>query len=258
MNHSLLVAYCVTANVAVMAAVLALIAAGLQRTQVSASTRARTWMATAAVLAAWYAAISVLGVRGVFSRSVGSIPLLPFGIVPPILIGFWLFLRSQALRATATAIPAWWLVSIQAYRVIGVAFLFVAASGEMPAPAAISAGIGDVLVGLLVLPVALALYRGSPNARLMAYGWNILGIVDFLTAIATGFLSAPGPMQRIALDHPNTMISLYPMVLFPLFAIPLSSVLHGICLFRLTTSRAAPPGYSHPRQAASTMMRLSG
>ena len=54
-----------------------------------------------------------------------------------------------------------------------------------------------------------------------------------MIAVATGYLTAPGPLHLLALGHPNTMVSQYPMVLFSVFAIPISSVLHGVCLWRL-------------------------
>ena len=171
---------------------------------------------------------------GVRRLTVANVPLLPFGILVPILIGLWMFLKSETLKAAAAALPLSWLLAIQAYRVIGVAFLFVWISGEMPAEAAIPGGVGDVLVGLLAIPAALAVRTATKGARQIAYGWNYLpGILDFVTAVATGYPASPGPLQLLAQGHPNTMVAQYPMVLFPVFAIPISSVLHGVCLWRL-------------------------
>ena len=233
MKHVLLIAYCLIANLAVIGAVLALLRSGLRRTRLSGGAQTRTVAVSAAVLFCWYVSISVLGLQGAFAATVANVPVLPFGIVVPLGIGLWLFLRSESLKAAAAALPVSWLIGIQAYRVIGVAFLFVWISGEMPAEAAIPGGAGDILVGLLAIPAAMAVNKRLTGARSIAYGWNYLGILDFATGIATGYLTSPGPLQLLALNHPNTMISHYPMVLFAVFAIPISSVLHGVCLWRL-------------------------
>jgi hypothetical protein len=191
MNHAVLLAFCLVANLAVIGAVLLLIRNGLRRTDFSAGEQSRAWTACAVTLLSWYALLTVLGLQGVFAITVARVPMLPFGILPPIGLGLWLFLKSERLRAAAAALPLWWLVAIQVYRVIGVAFLFVWISGEMPAEAAIPAGGGDVLIGLFAIPAAVAVRSSINGAQSIAYIWNCLGILDFVTAIATGFLTLP-------------------------------------------------------------------
>ena len=54
-----------------------------------------------------------------------------------------------------------------------------------------------------------------------------------------GFLTSPTPFQVLALDHPNLLVSRYPLVLIPAFMVPLSSIMHGICLWKLHRIRAS-------------------
>jgi hypothetical protein len=68
--------------------------------------------------------------------------------------------------------------------------------------------------------------------------WNVIGITDFLVAMSTGFLSSPGKFQMLALSHPNLSGSVYPLVMIPAFLVPLSFMLHGLCLWKLSRSRA--------------------
>jgi hypothetical protein len=63
--------------------------------------------------------------------------------------------------------------------------------------------------------------------------WNLLGIADLIVAVATGFLTSPSPFQRFAFDHPNELISVFPLVLIPTFLVPLAIVLHIISLIQL-------------------------
>jgi hypothetical protein len=69
--------------------------------------------------------------------------------------------------------------------------------------------------------------------------WNALGIIDFVIAMATGFLTSPGPLHLLAVEHPNLIGSAYPLVMLPAFLVPFSSILHGLCLWKLRRQRQA-------------------
>ena len=63
--------------------------------------------------------------------------------------------------------------------------------------------------------------------------WNYLGILDLAVALGTGFLSSPGPFQILAIDHPNFLITKYPLVMIPVYFVPLSLILHGLALWKI-------------------------
>jgi hypothetical protein len=63
--------------------------------------------------------------------------------------------------------------------------------------------------------------------------WNLLGIADLVVAMATGFLTSPSPVQLLALDRPNELISAFPLVMIPVFLVPLSLLLHLASLEKL-------------------------
>jgi hypothetical protein len=65
----------------------------------------------------------------------------------------------------------------------------------------------------------------------------LLGILDLAVALATGFLNSPGRFQLLALDQPNILTTAYPLVLIPAFAVPLSLILHRVCLWKLWGDR---------------------
>ena len=51
--------------------------------------------------------------------------------------------------------------------------------------------------------------------------------------MTTGFLTSPSAFQLFAFDLPNELISQFPLVLIPVFLVPLSVLLH---LASLTTT----------------------
>jgi len=205
---------------------------GLGRAGFDARTRAYVWLAVAIPFTAWLGIITQLALDGAFRPRPG-VPALPLAIFVPVLVGLALLLRSKRIAAVLDATPPAWLIGLQAYRVFGGIFLVGWARGNLSGTFALPAGIGDVAVGLLALPVATYLASGARGRRLAAYGWNILGLVDFALAIGIGFLSTPGPFQMIVPDRPNVLLGAYPTVMIPAFAVPSSILLHALSIWQL-------------------------
>ena len=72
----------------------------------------------------------------------------------------------------------------------------------------------------------------SENDQLVTL-WNCLGISDLVIALATGFLSSPSRFQIFSLDAANVLIGSFPLVMVPIFAVPLSIVLHLASLSKI-------------------------
>jgi hypothetical protein len=60
-----------------------------------------------------------------------------------------------------------------------------------------------------------------------------LGLLDLAVAITTGFLMSPSPLQMYSFDAPNELITAYPLVLVPVFGVPLAILLHAASLIKL-------------------------
>jgi len=203
---------------------------GLQRAGFDAGTRIATWIAVAAPLLLWMAVVWQLAIADVFARRPGSLPALPFAIFVPLLIALPLLMRSRRLAIALDHVPPAWLVGLQVYRIFGAAFLVQWGLGRLSGEFALPAGWGDVLTGLLAVPVALYLDSGSARSRAVAIAWNLLGIFDLLLAITIGALTQTGILQGSG--QPASPIS-YPLVMIPAFAVPLSLILHGMSLWQL-------------------------
>jgi hypothetical protein len=88
------------------------------------------------------------------------------------------------------------------------------------------AGFGDMAIGLLAPVVGVAYVRRPQAVAGWLRAWNLFGIGDLIIALATGFLTSPSRMQLFAFDRPNEMISAFPLVMIPVFLVPLGVLLH--------------------------------
>jgi hypothetical protein len=225
-------------SIGIIAAVLAGLRSALVRAGWEESSRVATLRTATVLLPLWFVASLALSLAEFFRGGADRIPTIEFGILVPIVIGVvWLW-RSATAARLLDAIPQSWLIGIQFYRVLGVMFLLLNAQGRLPFLFAVPAGAGDVAVGLLAPVVALAYARGVAGRDALVRGWNVLGLLDLAVAITTGFLTSPSAFQAFSFDAPNELISAFPLVMVPVFAVPLAVILHVASLIKL--SRDAP------------------
>lgn len=230
-------------SIAIIVAALAGLRVAVTRAGWEEAQRIATLRMAAVVLPLWFVVALALSSAEVFRGD--RVPTIEFGIFMPVVIGVvWLWRSETAIRLI-DAIPQSWLVGIQFYRVLGLIFLLLNAEGSLPSLFALPAGNGDVMVGLLAPVVAVAYARGVVGRELLVRGWNILGLLDLAVAITTGFLTSPSPLQMFSFDAPNELIDAYPLVLVPVFGVPLAVLLHVASLVKLgreTAHRMSPIG----------------
>jgi hypothetical protein len=192
--------------------------------------------------AVWFPVMIWLAMDEVFVPSAAEVSLvLPLAILGPPLTLLAALALSPALRRVAGGLSQEWLVGIQMLRVMGGVFVLVWAGGAIPWEFALPAGLGDVVVGLIAMVALSRLRAGAANAGVWVRRTNIAGLADFAVAVGTGFLSAPGAIQLLALDRPNELINLYPLVLIPVFAVPVFIAVHLLSI-RLHLARRAEAG----------------
>lgn len=188
------------------------------------------------VLFGWLGLALFLGWQGIFRSAVNQqVPSIALALGIPVLVGALFVWGSKPVREIIEAVPQSQLVVFQFYRVLGVTFLLLYAAGQLPGIFALPAGWGDVTVGLTALMVGARAAR-SENDQLVTL-WNWLGISDLVIAVSTGFLSAPSRFQIFSLDAPNVLIGSFPLVMIPIFAVPLSIVLHLASLSKIRAVR---------------------
>jgi hypothetical protein len=195
----------------------------------------------AAGIGGWLVIEIVLAAAGAYATSTQrAFPALAIGIAAPIAAGLWLLARSTRLAAAVAAIPVSSLIRVQVYRVAGVVFLLAWAAGRLPALFAVPAGLGDVAVGVAAPFVAARVADGSERSRRLARGWNLAGIADLVMAVTLGAVTSPSALWSAPFHQASPLISRLPLVLIPVFAVPLSVLLHVVTLRRL--GARAPAG----------------
>ncbi|MFY9899892.1 MAG: hypothetical protein WAK67_19160 [Xanthobacteraceae bacterium] len=213
---------------------LSLIWLGAARMPASAKSRYVTAGVLSVGLIAWLAVAQYLGATNTyFATTERAVPTLLFGLLIPLAvatIGLW---QSESIARLVSAIPLHWLVAAQVYRVAGGIFLVLWVDGRLPWQFALPAGIGDVTTGIVAVVVAAQLAQNAIGARRATYAWCLFGIADLVVAITMGAMTSPGRPHLLAFDAPNLLVTAYPLVMVPTFAVPLALMLHGLVLWRL-------------------------
>jgi hypothetical protein len=225
----------VAIRVVIHAVILTGLWLGLSRTSFAYRERVTLWLAIAIPFTLWLALIWGLAIHGFFQAVPGIIhkpPRLPLAIFLPSFIGLMLLRRSKRIAVLLDAMPPSWLIGLQLYRIFGGIFLVNWVQGLQPGIFVLPAGIGDVTVGVLALPVAALVASGASIGRKAGLMWNILGLADFAVAIAIGLMSSPGALH-VASFPLNLQVGTFPTVMIPAFAVPSSIILHGLSIWQL-------------------------
>jgi hypothetical protein len=219
---------------------LSLIWLGAARMQAPSQSRYATAGALSVALIAWLAIAQYVGSANMyFATSEAAVPTILFGLLIPLAVAAVAIWGSESVARLVSAIPLHWLVAAQIYRIAGGIFLVLWADGRLPWQFALPAGIGDVVTGIVAVVVAALLAQNAAGARRATYAWSLFGIGDLIVALAMGAMTSPGRPHLLAFDAPNLLITAYPLVMVPTFAVPLALMLHGLVLWRLRRGAAS-------------------
>jgi len=148
-----------------------------------------------------------------------SFPLLaPYALLP-IVLGTALTFYTP-IKNLFRNIPTHWLIFLQVYRVAGAIFLYhYYVDGLLTRGFAINAGFGDMITGLLAIPVGFMILRKTRGHQLALILWTIFGIGDLIVAPASTVIFG------------NDGLALFPISFVLLFlGPPLGILIHIIAL----------------------------
>jgi hypothetical protein len=180
---------------------------------------------TAGLLTVWFVAAFWASAQHLFVN-----PTARFGagiavaaLAPMIVFSLW-FAASQGFRNFALSLNPRALTAVQAWRIIGFTFVLLEARNELPAVFALSAGYGDMFIGATAGFAAWKL--AEPAHRGNFIFWQVLGILDLVTAVSLG---TTAPLLE---PHGPSMLAMtaLPLSLIPTFLVPLFLMLHVICI----------------------------
>jgi hypothetical protein len=227
-----------TGNVLTLVAILYGLNRALARASWPRPERLRALTISGAILFGWLAIALGLSGAGFYHVTANGIPTVQYGLLLPILLGVFLIFRSELAGRILDAVPQPWIVGVQLYRALGVVFLILYAAGQLPALFAWPAGVGDIAVGLSAPFVALAYARAPRDNAGTVRAWNLLGILDLTIAVTMGFLTSPSAITPIVVHPSSELVTMLPMVMIPVYMVPLSIVLHIASLVKLHREEA--------------------
>jgi len=226
-------AFVLVADIIIVSALVGGLNLALARAGWESPQRIRYVTGATIVLLGWFVIALSLAYSGVFRGTADRAPTIQYAILVPIVIGVACLWWSQTLSSILDSMPQQWLIGVQLYRALGIIFIILLSVGLLPPQFALPAGWGDITVGLLAPIIGLAYARGRNGSAFAAWAWNIFGLLDLLIAVGTGVLTSPSPFQTLSLEAPNELISAFPLVMVPAFAVPLSVLLHVASLVKL-------------------------
>lgn len=164
----------------------------------------------AAALLGW--AVFAIGFGAVFGLNFLKLPPM---VAAPLILGL-VFSFSSRGKQLLSAIELHHIIAIQIYRMAGFIFLYLYyVPGTLTRGFALNAGIGDVLTGLLALPVAWLAWKRVRGYQLAVVAWCLFGIGDLVNAGLSARLYGPASLG----DFP---VNTVPLFLGP----PLGILLH--------------------------------
>jgi hypothetical protein len=227
--------------------VVAILAGGL-------GTTARTRAAIVAAFGLWFSFVCALAAaETLHTPGLAGIAGLGLAIAAPMLTMIGAAIASDRVRRSLQRIPVSSLVAANTVRVLGVSFLVLHSQGRLPAPFALTAGWGDIAIGLTAPLVAWLVAARGAQARSPLTTWNALGLLDLIVAVSLGVIASPALQAGFTGPNSGPMTTL-PWLLIPGFLVPTLAASHLAIFYRLRVGlqREAAPRLrttAHPTPA---------
>lgn len=202
-------------------------------------------LALALAIGLWIGLSAAAGAAGMMAISkpfpvVGifvALPLLAAGIAT----------NWPAARRAMLSVPMPLMIGLNIGRIFAVLFFLLAAEGRLSGPFPVFAGWGDIITGVVAVPLLwLVNHEGTRRANAIA-AWNLFGAADLALAITLGVTSAEGSPLQIFTGPGSAAMQQLPWSFVPTVLVPFWFILHAIIWVQLR--RRAP--LSHPAHAAA-------
>ena len=184
---------------------------------------------------AWGGGVVLTAALGGFLHGATGVvptPVLAFGVLLAVLLGS--FAISQRFRDALLSVPLPALIGLNAARTGGIMFILLGAAGRLSSPFAPAAGGGDILVGVLAIPVALLAAKHASRHAALIRAWNVLGALDLVMAVTIALLSSPGLPFRIFMDGQGTLVMTgLPWIMVPTLIVPFYFLIHATVATKL-------------------------
>lgn len=203
-------------------------------------------LTTVTIAGLWIGLAIAFATTGIYASTATPVPVVGIMVVLPLVTIGAAASLSGGVRETLLALPVPLLLGLNALRILPGAFILLLASqGKLSGPFPQSAGWGDIIVGVIAIPLMLAAARNFTGSRRALLAWNILGTLDLVEAVALGVLSAPGsPLQIFGGSVGSTAMWSLPWSSIPTLLVPFYFITHGIIFARLLQGERRTDGFA--------------
>jgi hypothetical protein len=140
-------------------------------------------------------------------------------------------------RKAMLSIPMPVMVALNVVRVFAVLFLLLAAEGRLTGPFPYSAAWGDIITGVVAVPVLWLLKDEGARYTTAIAAWNLFGATDLVLAIAFGITSAEGSPLQLFSGPGSEAMQHAPWSFIPTVLVPIWLILHAMIAVRLRRAR---------------------
>jgi hypothetical protein len=164
-------------------------------------------------------------------------PLIGLYVAVPLTAGA--IAAAMAAGRAALAMPTRLLIGLNMGRILAVLFLLLAREGRLSGPFPFYAGWGDIITGVLAIPILLGHLESKRPAVVKA--WNVFGAIDLVNAIFLGTISQEGSL-RIFEAPGSSAMQLLPWSFVPTVLVPFFLVTHGVIAAQLQSRHVPTEG----------------
>src|SRR5215472_1127376 len=201
-------------------------------------------LALALAIGVWIG-LSAAGAAGMIGIS-KPFPVVGIFVALPLLAAA-IATSSPAARRAMLSVPMPLMIGLNIGRIFAVLFFLLAAEGRLSGPFPVFAGWGDIITGVVAVPLLwLVNHEGTRRANAIA-AWNLFGAADLALAITLGVTSAEGSPMQIFTGPGSAAMQQLPWSFVPTVLVPFWLILHAIIWVQLR--RRAP--LSHPAHAVA-------
>jgi len=196
-------------------------------------------LTTVTIAGLWIGLAIALATTGIYAATANAVPVVGIMVGLPLIAIGAAALLSRGVRATLLALPVSLLLGLNALRIVPGGFILLLASqGKLSGPFPQSAGWGDIIVGIVAIPLIAAAARNHASRGALLV-WNILGTFDLVEAVALGVLSAPGsPLQIFGGAVGSAAMWSLPWSSIPTLLVPFYLITHAVIFAQLARARS--------------------
>lgn len=169
----------------------------------------------------WCAGAIAIGGSGMLKVDPGQPPILMLiAIASPIGIFLVLYKIWGRFRSYIDTRDIRIITLIQSWRIIGGVFIVLYFYDVLPGFFAWPAGLGDIAIGVSAPFVGLAVAQGSDFVKSRVFlAFHVLGIIDFVGALGTGFLASGWIPDFVMGTSPTSETTVLPLSIIPTFGL---------------------------------------